>query len=308
MFLSAARSCFPSVGLLLLLSAHTIFAQDAGSDKEDTWYSAMGSQRREVEPQNLELLSIQVSKLPRDNFGHGKLPGGGGFASSFVAASGTGIYGVFRLDPKAELKYQADLSSLEKFTDDRGKDITENPGTDDVNEFFDSNKKLSVKLSRDQSQALFTVRGYSTPTVGATSLIAEAKVTFLSLSQEKSATVKTKLFGTSDTIEVGPLAFRVAKNAGQIAFRTKGRARWKGDRKKEWAWLIDSRKKPVKQIEVLDEQGKVLWKTNGPTFDGKRYTEYMGELDAQPDAVRATWYEKWELITMPLKIETRLGI
>lgn len=301
------RTSMILAGLLSLVLTQHLSAQDRKSDEDATWYDVLKDQRSEVKPQNLKLLSIQVSKLPRDTFGHGKPPGDNSFVSSFVAASGTGVYGVFELDVQGELKYREELSSLETFTDDRGTDLTENPDEEEINEFFDSNKKLSVKLSSDQSKAVFTVRGYSTPQAGAKSVNAEASITFLSLSQEKSATVKTKLFGTSDKIEVGPVAFRVAKNSGQTVFRT-GRTRWSGNDKKDWALLMDARQKPVKRIEVLDAEGNIVWKTTGMAFNGKKYTQYMEQPEAEPAAVRVTWYEKWQLITVPLKIETPLGI
>lgn len=290
--------------LFVLVLCSSCKAQTNQAEHEATWFDVLEEQQSEVQPQNIELLSIQVSKLPRDAFGNGKPSWGDSTVSSFVVASGTGLYGVFELEAEGDLTYREDLSSLEKFTDDRGQDLTAYSGEKEINEFFDSNKRLSVKQSSDQTKTLFTIRGYSTPMAGAESLNAEAEVTFLSLSQEKSATVKTKLFGTSDTIEVGPVAFRVAKNSGQVLFR-KGRSRFSG--KKDWALIMDARQKPVKTVEVLDADGNVIWKTTGMAFDGKSYTQYMEQPPGEPDAVRVTWYEKWELITVPLEIETSLG-
>lgn len=294
--------------VLTLFLASIVSAQDDQSDEESTWFDILDDSRSEVEPEKLELLSIQVSKLPRDTFGHGKPPCGHSFVSSFVAASGTGIYGTFEIEQHGDLVFREDLSSLNQFRDDSGTDLTENPGEDDINDFFDDNKKLSIQMFNDQSNGLFTIRGYSTPARGARTLRASARLSFLAFSQETSQTVETPLFGTSDEIEVGPLTFRVERNAGgQTLFRT-GRTRWNGDEEKDWAFICAARQKPVKRIEVLDVNGDVIWKTDGLAFDGRSYTQYMRKLDAQPDAIRVIWYEQWELIIVPIEIETPLGI
>jgi hypothetical protein len=301
-----------SIVILSLYAVSPISAQNQSAEGEVTWSDALASQRSEVAPQKLELLSIQVSKLPRDTFGHGQPPGGGGFVSSFVAASGTGIYGLFELDPEGDLKFQEALSSLVKFTDDRGNDLTKNPGEKEINEFFDSNKKLSVKLSSDQSQAVFTVRGYSTPATGSRTLKAEARAVFLSFSQAKTATQKVDSFEAKQNIEIGPVSFSIHK-AGTKPFMIPGRTTRTvnpsfGKEKREWALQIDPRRKPVKNIELLDAENQVIKTVQGLKFDGKSHRYYLETLPKQPESIRVIWYEKWELITVPITIETPLGI
>ncbi len=298
-------------GFLPLLLIQPLFAQ-RGESAEVTWYDELKNQRSEVAPQNLELLSIQVSKLPRDTFGHGKPPWGDGFVSSFVAASGTAIYGVFELDPEGDLKYRKELTSLEKFTDDRGKDLTENPGDKEINEFFDSNKKLSIKLVEDQTKAVFTIRGYSTPTAGARSLIAEARITFLSLSQNRSALTKIDSFQARQRIEVGPLSFSIHKAGTKPDFPSGRTTRTVNpsfeNNNREWALQIEPRHKPVKKIELLDTEKKIIKTLQGLKFNGKSHRYFLENLPEQPKWIRVTWYEKGEWITVPVKIETTLGI
>jgi hypothetical protein len=308
-----ARRFIHFTGLLLALcSVSTSAAQNTQSDKEVTWFDALENQRTQVEPQKLELLSIQVSKLPRDTFGHGKPSWGDSFVNSFVAASGTGIYGVFELNPEGDLKYQEELSSLEKFTDDRGTDLTKNPGAEEINDFFDSNKKLSVKLSSDQTKAVFTLRGYSTPKTGASDVKAAAKVVFLSLSQEKTETATIDRFEARQKIEIGPVSFSIHK-AGTKPFLLPGRSARTvnpsfGNEKREWALQINPRRKPVKNIELLDVDNNIIKTMQGLQFDGKSHRYYLEKLPKQPKSIRVNWYEKWELITVPLEIETPLGI
>lgn len=71
---------------------------------------------------------------------------------------------------------------------------------------------------------------------------------------------------------------------------------------------MQPRQKPVKKIDLLDAGGKVIKTLTGVQFDGKSHTHYLEKLEFQPKSLRVTWYEKWELITVPLEIETPLGI
>lgn len=312
MTISLQRTSMILAGLLSLMWTPHVSSQTRNADEEATWYDALGKQQSEVKPQKLKLLSVQVSKLPRDTFGHGKPPGNDSFVSSFVAASGTGIYGLFELDPAGDLKYREDLSSLESFTDDRGNDLTKNPGEEDIDEFFDSNKKLSVKLSSDQSQAVFTIRGYSTPATGSKTLKADASAVFLSFSQEKTATRKVDSFQAKQKIEIGPVSFSIHK-AGTKPFTIPGRSVRTvnpafGKEKREWALQIDPRRKPVKNIELLDAENQVIKTVQGLKFDGKSHRYYLEKFPKQPESIRVTWYEKWELVTVPLEIQASLGI
>lgn len=300
------------VGLLSLVLTQDLSAQNTKSEKEVTWYDALENQRSEIKPRNLELLSIQVSKLPRDTFGHGKTSGGKSFVSSFVVASGTGIYGVFDLDAEGDLKYREELSSLEKFTDDQGKDLTENPSEEKINDFFELNKKLSINLTNNQSKAIFAVRGYSTPTKGAKSLKAKAKIVFLALSQEKSETKQIESFEANQKFEIGPVSLTVHK-AGPNSFALPGRVVRTvnpsfGNEKREWALQINPRRKPVKNIELLDDANQVIRTLQGLSFDGKSYHYYLKTLPKQPKSIRVNWYEKWELITVPVEMEATLGL
>jgi hypothetical protein len=43
-------------------------------------------------------------------------------------------------------------------------------------------------------------------------------------------------------------------------------------------------------------------------FDGKSHRYYLEKFRATPKSLRVTWYEQWERIKVPLKIETPLGI
>lgn len=312
MTLTNSRLLITIVGVIFILTWKTSAAQEHPSQEEGTWLDSLQTQSSRLEPQNLELLSIQVSTLPRDTFGHGKPPFGSGFVTSFLAASGTGILGLFELDHDAELKYREEASSLTLFVDDSGNDLTKNPAEKEINKFFEENKPLSVELSPNHSHAQFTVRGYSTPVKGARSVKAEAEIVFLAFSREKSETQEIDGFASCQQVQIGPLEFSIHKAGKSTLFPSAGTTRTVnqsfGDGKREWVLQIEPRLKPMKHMELLDSEGAVIKTIQGMMFDGKNHRYYLEKLDATPKSVRVTWYERWERITVPLKIETPLGI
>lgn len=291
--------------LLLGASAHA-FAEE-GAKQKATWYETLDPKPTEVEARGLEILSLQISKLPRDTFGHGEPPVGPPFVSSWVVGSGTGLYGAFHLARGGTLVFQDKLSSLERFVDDRGRDLTVKPEGEKINEFFDVNKRLQVEMASDQRTVAFTLRGYRTPTAGATTLKAKARFVFLSCRGEKSMQQDVD-FKSGEDVAAGPVRFRIYR-AEELPTLSQRHTRNEGFGKpRAWGIKFASRSKPIKSVELLGEDGKVLKRTLGTAFEGQDYTWYVEKLDAAPTAVRVTWYEKWQLLAVPVEIATPLGI
>ena len=288
--------------LLLTVCLTTVSA--VGQEK--TWYTGLKTQKGELQAHDLQIRSLQISKLPRDTFGHGKPPFGNSFVDSWVVGSGTGLYGTFRLELSGRLVYQEELSSIGKFVDDRDRDLTASPDGEEINSFFPLNKQLQVQVSSDQDKVLFTLRGYRTPTPGATRLAAEADPVFLSFSEEKSQTVEVK-FASGEEITAGPVQFKIYKAAELPTLRER-RTRNEFGKPNEWGIRMAAREKPLKRIELLDKDGNVVKRSTGTAFQGRSFTWYVESLDAEPASVRVTWYEAWELVTVPLNILTPLGI
>lgn len=76
----------------MLLTALLLFATSVACTQE-TALVAPQVEPTAVKPKSVELLSLQVSKLPRDQFGKGKKPGSDFKAAFWLANSGTALYG-----------------------------------------------------------------------------------------------------------------------------------------------------------------------------------------------------------------------
>ena len=295
--------------LCLLLTAAPLKAQKRKTDKEATWYDGLTNRPTEVQPQNLQLLSLQVSRLPRDTFGNAKSPVNRFSLSSFLAASGTGVYGTFTLNDSGTLLYENEPSLLVKFMDNRGTDLTRNPGKEEIDDFFETNKPLAVRLSGKEPRATFTVRGYSAPARGAESVSATAHLFFLSMKEVKTASARTPAFQAGQIHQIGPVSFTVMKPINKQLVRT-GRTVNEsfGQGKREWVFTIKPRLKPLKNIELLNAEGAVIKTINGPHFHGASFQYFLEPLKEKPTMIRVNWFEKWELLRVPLNIDTPLGI
>lgn len=298
-----------TVLLGLLFTATPLKAQNRKTDKEVTWYDALTNTPTEVQPQDLQLLSLQVSRLPRDTFGNAKSPVNHFSLSSFLAASGTGVYGTFTLNDPGTLLYENDLSTLVNFTDNRGTDLTRNPGKEKINDFFEANKPLVVRLSGKEPRATFTVRGYSVPARGAESINATAHLFFVSMKEAKSASARIPAFQAGQQHQIGPVSFTIMKPINKQLVRT-GRTVNEsfGQGKREWVLPVQPRLKPLKNIELLNAEGEVIKTINGPYFHGASFQYFLEPLKEKPTMIRVNWFEKWELLRVPLNIETPLGI
>lgn len=293
----------------LLFTTANLKAQGRKTEKEATWYDGLTNRPTEVQPQKLQLLSLQVSRLPRDTFGNAKSPVNRFSLSSFLAASGTGVYGTFTLNDPGTLLYENEPSLLVKFRDNRGTDLTRNPGEEKINDFFEANKPLVVRLSGKDPRATFIVRGYSAPARGAESINATAHLFFLSMKEVKSASARIPAFQADQQHQIGPVSFTVMKPINKQLVRT-GRTVNEsfGRGKREWVFTIKPRLKPLKNIELLNAEGEVIKTINGPYFHGASFQYFLEPLKEKPTMIRVNWFEKWKLLRVPLKIDTPLGI
>lgn len=274
---------------------------------DETWFTQMKEQDLEIEPGNVTLLSLQVSKLPRDTFGNGRTSTGR-TVSSWVVGSGTGLYGTFNLEQTGKLVFQKDASSLLRFTDDRGRDLTTNPGKEKPNTFFKPNKPVQVDVIPNKKTYVFTLRGFSPPARGASRVTAEARLKFLHFAGEQTAQKRNVKFASGTQVTLGPVRLKIHTPA-DVPARARRRTRGEGtSNKAKWAIVVQPRAKPVASIELLDTDGKVLKRSVLPVFEGRDYTWYVNETKTDPVTVRVNWYEKWGRISVPIKVTTSLGI
>ena len=157
-----------------------------------------------VQPVQVDLLSLQVSKLPRDGFGHGIKPGTNENVSSWLANSGTAVDLRLALDrPIGRFDEQA--SRLIRFADDRGGDLAQPPRGVYFDPFFPDNKPMVVKLGPAPQEAEVILRGFGTPAPGGTKLRIDADLVFLAVSGEQTAERKGLEPTPGTTATIGPL-------------------------------------------------------------------------------------------------------
>jgi len=121
--ISRKRTFLPFLGLVFLAGT-AVLAQEEAASERTTWHRALQTRQKHIQPKDLQLLGLQISKLPRDTFGQGIPPVGPQFVRSWIVGSGTGLYGSFKLPAPMRLVFQEDVSSLEQFADDRGRDLS----------------------------------------------------------------------------------------------------------------------------------------------------------------------------------------
>src|SRR5262249_10500358 len=128
-----------------------------------------------VRPLQVDLLSLQVSKLPRDGFGHGVRPVTNQPVMTWLANSGTAVDLVIKLD-RPIARFDETASRFLRFADDKGSDLTNPPGgrAVHVNTFFDDNKPIRVMIGPTLDEAEVILHGFGTPAPGATRLQIQA--------------------------------------------------------------------------------------------------------------------------------------
>jgi hypothetical protein len=261
-----------------------------------------------VQPIQVDLLSLQVSKLPRDQFGKGIKPGTNETIAFWLANSGTAVDLRLKLDrPIARFDEQA--SRLIRFADDRGGDLTQPPRGMQVNTFFDDNKPFSVKLGPKPEEAEVIVRGFGTPARGATKLQIHVDLVFLAGAGEQTAERKglQPTPGTRATIGPLHLRFRDPQQAGPLGgvFRAPGES---AQNAMQIAFDYQRLEKPIKSVVCLNPEGKQVGTLEGSSFSGEQGgTVWFGIPKMTRIHLRVVYFEKSGTITVPVRLETGVG-
>lgn len=293
-----------TIGVLVVLAL--LAADDARSD--ETWRDRIGDEEtRTVLPRNVELLSLQVSKLPRNAFGRGERPPGSAplTGHSWVVGSGTGLFGTFEIETEGTLVFLEEQSSLSEFLDDQSRDLTAEPDMEPPDTFFQPNKPVWAGIAPDRNLVVFTLRGYRTPTAGASRLDASANLQFLVFDNEQSAETPDLPLKSGTSAKAGPIevTFYAADDIPERRRRV-----GPPDMQADWAVQIAARTRPLKSIELVDDAGNVLQRTEGAKFEGREYFWHIPSLEAKTVTLRVHWYDSIEQIRVPLNVSTTLGI
>jgi hypothetical protein len=299
-----------------------------------------------VRPVRVDVLSLQVSKLPRHQFGHGIKPGTNETTGGWLAGSGTALDLRMKVDRPIR-RFQEPASHLVRFADDKDGDLTRSPDGQEINTFFTDNKPILVKLGPAADEAEVILRGYGTPAPGATRLRVHADLVFLSATGERNADRKG-LEGTPGTSAmIGPLRihFKDPRDApppqppamieaqppamiealrnhlkdlrdvpppqpdmrfGPFARRPPAPVDQPGRRR--IAFDYERFDGPIKSLVCLDPEGQSLAKLDGSTLShATGGTVLFGIPDVPRVTLRVVSFEKSETITVPIRLETGVG-
>jgi hypothetical protein len=260
-----------------------------------------------VRPAQVELISLQVTKLPRDQFGNGVKPGTGETVAFWLAKSGTVVDLRVKLD-RPVARFDEAASRLLRFADDKGGNLTRQPEGKKIDPFFEDNKPIRLKLDPKSDAGEVLLLGYGTPTPGATRLLIDADLVFLVGSGERTAERKGVEPKPGTKVEVGPLrmTFKDPKGGGFPLGTTPGGG---NDRDEMPLWLTyEGSDKLLKAVEWLDPDGKVATTTTGDWFGASRGGAVsLGIPKMSRVGIRVVYYEKSEAITVPLRLDTGVG-
>jgi hypothetical protein len=261
-----------------------------------------------VLPTRVDLLSLQVSKLPRNEFGQGIKPGANETIAFWLANSGTAVDLRLKLD-RLIAQFDEKTSRLLRFADDRGGDLTQPPRGEQVNTFFPENKPFLVKLGPKPDEAEVILRGFGTPAPGATKLQIHADLVFLAGAGEQTAERKGLQPTPGSRATIGPLQlrFKDPQQAGPFGGfpRTPG-----ADVQNAMQVAFDYQRleKPIKSVACLNPEGKQVATLEGSFFNGEQGgTVSFGIPKMTRIHLRVVYFEKTGTITVPVRVETGMG-
>ena len=261
-----------------------------------------------VQPLEVELLALQVSKLPRNDFGHGIRPGTNETVAFWLANSGTAVDLRFRLDRQIA-RFDEKASRLIRFADNKDSDLTRPPDRRPVNTFFPENKPITVKLGPDSDEAEVILRGYGTPAPGGTKVHIQADLVFLAGSGEQTAELKDLEPKPETEATIGPLhlTFEDPTQAEASPRPLFPPARQKAGMM-QVMFRYERLEKSIKSVSCLDPEGEEVGTLKGSTLAGKQGGTMTFGIPKMPRiGLRVVYFEKSELITVPIRLETGVG-
>jgi hypothetical protein len=237
----------------------------------------------------IEPYSLQVTKLPRDQFGFGVKPWNERKVTGWLASSGTVL--VMRVEFKPPvLNVNAEATRL-RFTDDKGTDLTSPPDGKWPEHAFTNNKVLVFERGNGGDGEL-TVRGFSTPAADATKVIVQGNlIAEVGLGDAKVEESTIELSADRSPLAIGPIrmsAVLTRSDRLQISFQDVG----PGFDRIEWIGP-DGKSQPSDPAFVPAKNESINYRI--PELNNPRLT------------VRATYYAKTERKTLPIRVETGLG-
>jgi hypothetical protein len=234
-----------------------------------------------------KVMSLEVYKMAP--------PGVDQNLGSFANSTTLGI--LLPVAPKNALTIDTKASTLKSATDDKGTDLTKPLRQGDfappwINDY-------AIQVSKDKQYLSVRMSFPNVPTAGAAKINVKANLAVVCGTEEKTAEVKDVELGSDKTTKVGALILSYDKNGSfgdtmRISFTCEDAPR-------------------VKSVTFLDKDGQALMSTAqgiGRNFGGGRndwvcYYSLQGKIDKA--TVRVIYYEKTEVVNVPLDLEVGVG-
>jgi hypothetical protein len=261
---------------------------------------------RAVRPVRLDVLSLQVSKLPRDQFGHGIKPGTKENVAFWLANTGTVVDLRIKLD-RPVARFDETASRLVRFADDRDGDLARLPDGQEIDTFFPDNKPIVVKPGPLPDEAEIILRAPGTPKPGSTRINVQADLVFLAGSDERTAEARDVDPAPGNRATIGPLRlqFEDPKDLPAAAGRLQ---RLGGGQGEMVAFEYEPVEKPIKSLVCLGPDGEPITTLDSGNFQGNRGgSVWFNVPRAKGLHLRVAYFEKSGEITVPVRVETGVG-
>ena len=261
-----------------------------------------------VRPKQVDIVALQVTKLPRNEFGQGIKPGTNETVAFWLANSGTAIDLRLKMD-RPIARFDETASRLIRFADDKDNDLTRPPDGKEINSFFPDNKPIIVKLGPKPDEAEVILRAYRTPAQGASKLLVHADLVLVAGSEEQTAEAKDLEPKPGSKVTVGPLQLTFKeprKGGGPInPLFSSGRS---GTPSMHFEFDYQRPERSIKTLMCLNAKGEPVVTMEGSSFTGPRGgTMILGLPKMDRIHMRVVYFEKSDTITVPIRLETGVG-
>lgn len=301
---TTARCAFLMLGLAwCAVAAAAAWAQDAKTGKAEKQATAGSST---VKPVRVDVLSLQVTKLPRDQFGHGIKPGTNENVAFWLANTGTAIDLRITLD-RPGARFLERSSRIVRFADDRDGNLIRPRDDEPIDTIFPDNKPIVVKPGPRRDEAEVILRAPGVPRPGATRIKVHADLVFLAGSDERTVEVRDLEPKPGSSATIGPvkLKFRDPKDLPAPARRI---PRLRAVQEPSIAFDYEPVDKAIRSLALVGPDGQAVATADGGSFNKMGGgTMWFTIPAAEKVHLKVIYYDKAGEITVPIRIETGVG-
>jgi hypothetical protein len=261
-----------------------------------------------VRPKQVEIVALQVTKLPRNQFGQGIKPGTNETVAFWLANSGTAVDLRIKMD-RPIVQFDEKASRLIRFADDKDGVLTRPPDGKEINSFFPDNKPIIVNLGPKPDEAEVILRGFGTPASGATKFQVHADLVFVAGSGERTAEAKDLEPKPGSEATVGPLhlTFKEPRKGGGPLNPLFSSERG-GAPSMNVEFEYERSEKSIKSLTCLNAKGEPVVTLEGTSFAGASGGATIFGIPRMARLhMRVVYFEKTDNITVPIRLETGVG-